>query len=71
MGRKYSDYTIKKVAAIILMETTDNEEKRSIGWGGSEQDLNELKRILRGYNVYYTCDFTGVWTHKPKTDYIG
>ena len=71
MVRKYSDYSFKQILMIILTETLENEEKKSEGWAGDLETLRELKHVLRGYNVYYTSDFTGCWVHKPKPDYIG
>jgi hypothetical protein len=67
--RDYSNYSNEELVRVILFETL-GEDKMSKGWTRREPDY-QLKRILRGYNVYYTNNDEGIWIHKHLPDYIG
>ena len=48
--------------AIIINEIVRNGY--SEGWVGSLEEREMFGDILKDYNIYYTCDFNGRWTHK-------
>ena len=69
--RDYDDYSCTEdIIKVILFDTLFTDEKESRGWVLQEPDYI-LKRILRGYNVYYTQTEEGIWIHKYEPRYIG
>ena len=68
--RDYSNYSFEELVRTILFETLIDDGKESKGWTMREPE-HRLKRILRGYNVYYTNDNEGIWIHKHLPDFIG
>jgi len=69
--REYKKYkNLNDLAKTILLETLKSTTKESRGWTLNEPP-HELKRILRGYNVYYTNNEEGIWIHKHLPDFIG
>ncbi len=57
--RKYSNYSIKTCASLIIQDIIDNNQ--SEGWSGNLDDLQALKDVLEKFNVRYTDDFFGRW----------
>jgi hypothetical protein len=39
---------------------------KSEGWGGSLEELEFLKNELSRFNIFYVCDFRGIWKNIPK-----
>ena len=69
--RTYDDYSCNEdIIKVILFDTLFTDEKESRGWVLQEPDYI-LKKILRGYNVYYTQNQEGIWIHKYEPRYIG
>ena len=65
--KRYEDYySAKKAAAEILFECATSCKGVSTGWCGGLKMLEEVEKILNSYNVFYTCDFHGEWTHIAK-----
>jgi len=63
--RKYSNYSIKTCASLIIQDIIDNNQ--SEGWGGSFDELEALKNLLGKFNVRYTDDFFGRWEKVDPT----
>lgn len=61
--KKYADYSTKSAAAMILSDIALN--RKSTGWAGSLENLEEMKVVLKPFNVAYVCDFTGTWENRP------
>ena len=57
--RKYSNYSIKTCASLIVQDIIDTN--KSEGWSGNLDDLEQLKILLEKFNVYYVDDFLGTW----------
>lgn len=36
---------------------------KSEGWCGDLEDLEEVKKVLRPFNIVYTDDMRGTWEH--------
>lgn len=64
MTRRYEDYGAEAAAAEILNDCIFYGV--STGWCGSNKTFDKVEKILNSYNVFYTCDFTGEWTHKSN-----
>lgn len=62
INRKYSDFTMYQVAAIIVADIVQN--KKSEGWSGTEDELKLVKEMMYNFNVIYTDDFNGTWEMK-------
>jgi len=61
-NRKYSDFTMYQVAAIIVADIVQN--KKSEGWSGTTDELKLVKEMMYNFNVIYTDDFNGTWEMK-------
>jgi len=64
-NKKYSDFTIYQVAAIIVADIVQN--KKSEGWSGTTEELKLVKEMMYKFNVVYTDDFNGTWKMKGET----
>lgn len=65
INRKYSDFTIYQVAAIIVADIV--QFKKSEGWSGTTEELKLVKEMMYKFNVVYTNDFNGTWEMKGET----
>lgn len=69
--RDYKKYkNLINLAKEILLETLKSPTNESRGWIPNEPPY-ELKRLLRGYNVYYMSNHEGIWIHRHLPDLIG
>jgi len=64
-NRKYRDFTIYQVAAIIIADIV--QFKKSEGWSGTTDELKLVKDMMYKFNVVYTDDFNGTWELKGQT----
>ena len=62
INRKYRDFTMHQVAAIIVADIVQN--KKSEGWSGTTDELKLVKEMMYKFNVIYTDDFNGTWEMK-------
>lgn len=65
-NRKYSNYSVKNCAILILEDIVKN--KISKGWGGNLDELEEMKNYLKNFNVFYTDDMYGSWEQILKSE---
>lgn len=66
MSRNYNEYLSLDVAAATIAHEVIVHKCSSM-WCGSLEDLDQLKDILRPYNIVYVDDMFGKWALKKES----